>query len=181
MGWVSWCSCAIVLSVSYWYVWDRYGLSYQGIATALYILLFGYMAFLDLRHRYIPNRLSFPGIIISLVLGTFWPGSGLTWAVGGSAASFGVLALIWITPRRTIGAGDVKLGAGIGAMTGFPLIILGLMVAFFLVGAAAILLLLTRILSRDDNIPFGPFLVCGGLVSLLWGALIVDWLTMHLG
>ena len=180
-GWVSWCSCAIVLSVSYGLVWDRYGLSYQGIATALYILVFGSIAIVDLRSRQIPNLLSFPGVIVSLVLGTFWPGIGFTWAVTGAAVGFGILSIIWITPGMTIGAGDVKLGAGIGAMTGFPLIIFGLVVAISIAGTAAILLLLTRTLSRDDNIPFGPFLAFGGLVSLLWGSLVIDWFATRIG
>ena len=86
-----------------------------------------------------------------------------------------------MTPGKTIGAGDVKLGAGIGAMTGFPLIIFGLVVAISIAGSAAILLLLTRTLSRDDSIPFGPFLAFGGLVSLLWGSLMIDWFAAHIG
>tara|TARA_B000000460_G_scaffold69833_1_gene48109 strand:- start:1097 stop:1588 length:492 start_codon:yes stop_codon:yes gene_type:complete len=161
--------------------WQRYGLSYEGIATALYILVFGSIAIVDLRSRQIPNLLSFPGVIVSLVLGTFWPGIGFTWAVTGAAVGFGILSIIWIAPGMTIGAGDVKLGAGIGAMTGFPLIIFGLVVAISIAGTAAILLLLTRTLSRDDNIPFGPFLAFGGLVSLLWGSLMIDWFAAHIG
>ena len=179
--WVRWPSYAIVLSLSCGLAWQRYGLSYEGIATALYILVFGSIAIVDLRSRQIPNLLSFPGVIVSLVLGTFWPGIGFTWAVTGAAVGFGILSIIWIAPGRTIGAGDVKLGAGIGAMTGFPLIIFGLVVAISIAGTAAILLLLTRTLSRDDNIPFGPFLAFGGLVSLRWGSLMIDWFAAHIG
>ena len=178
---ICWPLYAIVLSLLCALAWQRYGLSYEGIATEIYIVVFGSIAVVDLRSRRIPNLLSFPGVLVSLMLGTFWPGIGFTWAVTGAAVGFGILSIIWMMPGNTIGAGDVKLGAGIGAIAGFPIVILGLVVAISIVGATAILLLLTRTLSRKDNIPFGPFLATGGLISLLWGGQMIDWLLAHIG
>ena len=162
-------------------IWERYGFSYQGAATAIYILVFGYIAILDLYTQSIPNYLSFPAIAIGLSLGAFWPGSDLVEAATGALTGFGVMLFIWVAPRMSIGAGDVKLAAGIGAINGFPLILFGLLTAFFCVGITAIIILSARVLRRSDNMAFAPFLVLGGLAALLWGDSISTWYLDRLG
>jgi len=41
-------------------------------------------------------------------------------------------------------------------------------------GVISLLLIVTRLRSRRDYIPYGPFLVIGGVFALLWGRPIVD-------
>ena len=179
--WIQGLSLGVLACAIYWLVWERYGFSYQGIAVALYVAAFGYIAVVDIYTRSIPNYLSVSALALGLLLGSCWPGTGLTWALAGASTGFGFLLLIWFLPRMDIGAGDVKLAAGIGATTGFPLVMFGLLVAFFSVGITAIAMLMTRSLTRSDNIPFGPFLALGGLVSLLWGEQVSTWYLGRLG
>ncbi|MNB77629.1 Type 4 prepilin-like proteins leader peptide-processing enzyme [compost metagenome] len=71
----------------------------------------------DLRWMRIPNWIS----VIALVTGLLSRiiadgGSGLLFALTGAAAGFAALLLLYVT--GAVGAGDVKLFAGIGAWTG---------------------------------------------------------------
>jgi leader peptidase (prepilin peptidase) / N-methyltransferase len=36
-------------------------------------------------------------------------------------------------------------------------------------------LILTRLRSRKDHVPFGPFLAAGTITAALWGQTILDW------
>jgi len=74
-----------------------------------------------------------------------------------------------------MGGGDVKLAAMIGAFVGWRYIIILLFLGFFLGALAGIILIFSKIKSRKDAVPFGPFIVLGFFISLLWGKQIISW------
>ena len=91
----------------------------------------------------------------------------------GAFASF--LFLFLITRGRGLGFGDVVYVFLMGFLLGFPKIVIGLYIAF-LSGAiiSFVLVLLGRKRFSGGTIPFGPFLVSGTIISLLWGDRIMD-------
>ncbi len=89
------------------------------------------------------------------------------------------MALIIITKGKGMGGGDVKLGAFIGLMLGFPQSLLAIILSFILGAVFSIFLLLTGKKHFGQLIPFGPFLVLGSLIALFWGNQILDW-YLHL-
>lgn len=88
-------------------------------------------------------------------------------------------ALIIITRGKGMGGGDVKLGAFIGLMLGFPQSLLAIILSFILGAVFSIFLLATGKKHFGQSIPFGPFLVLGSLIALFWGNQILDW-YLHL-
>jgi len=50
-----------------------------------------------------------------------------------------------------------------------------LVVGILLGGVISALLLITRRVTLHTAIPYGPFLICGGLVAMFWGQDIVRW------
>jgi leader peptidase (prepilin peptidase)/N-methyltransferase len=75
-----------------------------------------------------------------------------------------------------MGLGDVKMMLMVGAYLGAPLTMLTLFVAVLTGSLAGVGLMLGR--DRRDMqmlLPFGIFLGVGALVSLLFGAPIIDW------
>lgn len=69
----------------------------------------------DIRHRRLPNRLTVPGFaVIMLVAGGF---GHCRAALVGAAALAGVYLLVHLVAPATMGAGDVKLALGLGALT----------------------------------------------------------------
>ena len=75
-----------------------------------------------------------------------------------------------------MGYGDVKLAAFIGLMSGFPLVIVALLVGVVAGGLAAVFLLISGLVkSRKAAIPYGPFLAVGAMTALIWGDKIFHW------
>jgi leader peptidase (prepilin peptidase)/N-methyltransferase len=88
----------------------------------------------------------------------------------------GFFLLIFLSTKgRGMGFGDVVYAFLMGFILGFPLIIVGLYISF-VTGALVSLLLVSfrRKKFRGGTIPFGPFLVFGTVVSLLYGIQILD-------
>jgi leader peptidase (prepilin peptidase) / N-methyltransferase len=71
---------------------------------------------------------------------------------------------------RWVGSGDIALAAVIGMLIGTTQGVVWMLLFAYIIGATvAIVLLLTRCLSRKDTIPFGPFLVAAGYAVLFLG------------
>ncbi|CAN5867943.1 A24 family peptidase [soil metagenome] len=148
-------------------------------------LLFGWLllvvAVIDIHTRRIPNRLTYPltpALLVVLGVGAVLegtPGIALRALLGGLAAFALLLVLALINPRG-MGMGDVKLAAFIGiglGYLGWGHVWLGLFAGFLGGGVIAGLLVILRLRSRKDHIPFGPWLSLGALVALLAGQPII--------
>lgn len=85
------------------------------------------------------------------------------------------LTLIIITKGKGMGGGDVKLGAFLGLVLGFPNALVALMLAFLSGAIVSVVLILFGKKHFGETIPFGPFLVLGSLAALFWGSRIIDW------
>ena len=70
----------------------------------------------DIRDRRLPNCLTIPGAVVILVAAAA-AGRGMP-AVMGAAALFAVYLVVHLLAPAAMGAGDVKLAIGIGALTG---------------------------------------------------------------
>ena len=95
-------------------------------------------------------------------------GRSVVCAVGAFVA-FAVLHLI---SPRSMGFGDVRLsfllGLGLGYL-GWEYVVLGLFLGFLYGAVIGVLLIVVRLRTRNDHVPFGPFLAAGALTALLWG------------
>ncbi|QLL09482.1 prepilin peptidase [Mycobacterium vicinigordonae] len=70
----------------------------------------------DIRHRRLPNLLTLPGAFVLLV-GAGWAGRGVPALLGAATLTALYLAVHFLAPAA-MGAGDVKLAIGLGALTG---------------------------------------------------------------
>lgn len=135
--------------------------------TSAFIVLF----FTDLRYGILPDIVIFPAIVATLlflILNSQFMLLNSLFSAFGACLFFFFLFLL--TKGKGMGFGDVKLSFLLGLFLGFPLIIVGLYAAF-LTGAtiASILVLCRRKKLFGSTIPFGPFLIVGSGVGLLWG------------
>ena len=152
-------------------------LTWAAVETFLWLAVFVQIVLFDLKHRLILDWVTYPGIVLALALAAVTPGLSLVRALtGGVVIGLFFLAFHFVS-RRGIGLGDVKLGALIGAVTGLAFdspdhlqAIYAVTGGVFLGGAAALLLLITRLRSLKDPIPYGPFL-CAGAVLVLFQSL----------
>jgi len=148
---------------------------YWGFYSALLVV-----AGTDLSHKIIPNAITFPGIALGLIsAGTILP-LGFVNGMIGVLVGGGILWLLaWASPylfgKEGMGGGDIKLLAMIGAFLGWKPAVMTIMVGSFLGSLVGVTLIVSKVIRREDYIPFGPFLVCGALVSLFFGQSLLDW------
>jgi len=83
---------------------------------------------------------------------------------------------LWFFSRgRGFGFGDVKLAPSLGLLLGWPKTPVAVFLAFVLGALAALILLVLGRKKLGQTIPFGPFLVLGTLIALLWGSRLWSW------
>jgi leader peptidase (prepilin peptidase) / N-methyltransferase len=114
-------------------------------------------------------------VLAAVVLSAWSPHLTVTSSIIGAV---GVAAFFFVqnlVSRGSIGLGDAKLGALVGAVTGAGPTgtnlgaVYAVIAGVFIGGATALVLLLTRIRRLKDPIPYGPFLCAGAALILYLG------------
>ena len=78
-----------------------------------------------------------------------------------------------VIARGGLGWGLVKFGAFMGAATGFPLVIVALVLAFVFGFATGSFLLISGRKGRREFIQAGPILTASTMATLIWGPQIL--------
>ena len=150
-----------------------FGLGGRLLLGWAFIAIMIIIVFIDLDHQIIPDKIVLPAAAAGLAASIALRPSGW-WeylvAAAGAAGFLFVIALIW---AGGMGFGDVKMALLMGAVLGRSVIV-ALFLAFFLGGIVGVALIATKVKSRKDRIPFGPFLAAGSIIALLCGQAILD-------
>ena len=153
------------------------------VAGIVFMTILIPVTFIDLDHRIIPNRITYPGTLAGLALGIAlgpqprFVSHDLWWlevVISCLAAGAFLLAAALAKPGG-MGMGDVKLAALMGAFLGAP-VAAALMIGFILGLLPSLVLLVSHGLkARKMTIPFGPFLAGGAVIGWFYGAAVMDW------
>jgi prepilin peptidase CpaA len=137
-------------------------LSPQNVATGLlFVPLAISISYVDIRYRRIPNNLVVLTMMVGLIVNTIFGGiHGLLASLGGSALAFGLMFLLHAF--GTMGAGDVKLFAAIGAVFGSSLVFPTLVIVALTGGVLAICQMIYA--RRVTTTMFGVFQFFYGLL-----------------
>jgi leader peptidase (prepilin peptidase)/N-methyltransferase len=134
------------------------------------------LAFVDFRTRLLPTRLVAPsylvvGVLVLLSGVVTGDGAALVRALLGWLLAGLLFWLLWrFTPG--MGYGDVRLSGVLGMALGYlgwGELLTGIY-AGFLVGVVGWVPLRLLRITRDRKLPFGPFMLAGAVVGILWGA-----------
>ncbi|QQS19142.1 prepilin peptidase [Candidatus Saccharibacteria bacterium] len=157
-------------------IWFLYGL--------VYVVFFVALAVYDFKWFLLPDKLVFPliGVAASQVLVTsLWQQSlGVLWmSAVGAGLYFGLFwGLYQASDGKWIGGGDVKLALALGLIAGSPLKV---MLALFIASLIGTLVSIPQIAGGKhglkQHIPFGPYLLAGTFVVMVWGERLVNWYT----
>jgi leader peptidase (prepilin peptidase)/N-methyltransferase len=159
------------------FVWclHTFGLSLALVKAMMLTCFLLVITFIDYDHQLILDKvilwLSGTGVIIAL-----WMKSMSIWDILiASLLGGGLLLLIAVASCGGMGGGDIKFAAALGIWLGWKCLLLALFLSFVFGGVMGLLLLLFKIKSRKDFIPFGPFIALGAVISLLYGNEIINW------
>ena len=174
---------------------NYYGITYDLFFYLVFVCSLIIATFVDIKHRIIPDEVSIGGMIVGFLLSaikginlrpiTYNPqpmfnsflgiiiGGGIIYLVGF------VFDLVYFKMLKkppiqgetsSMGGGDVKLLAMIGAFLGWQRVIITFFLAPFfglIIGAINLLI------KKDHTIPYGPFLSLAAVLSIFWADKII--------
>ncbi|WP_105615104.1 prepilin peptidase [Vallitalea okinawensis] len=167
-----------------------YGLSIDFFAVATLCCILNVVFFIDLKHMIIPNKVVLFGLVIGLVIQGYHIITGNYGIYLGFSRFSGFIAIVLVLSlliliyilsliiykgRAGIGMGDIKLYIPLGLFLGWPLTLISLWFAVVIGGVVGVVLLSFVKIDRKSMIPFGPFIVIGVLIALIFGEQIVNY------
>lgn len=157
--------------ITQWFWPNPYEVIIYTFYTALLILIFIY----DLKYYLIPDAFTLPGIVLAIIGALILGISPLNIIIGMTIGG-GVFLLQYVLSKgRWIGGGDIRLGFLLGAMLGWPNILVALFVAYLVGAVVAVGLMFRGKKTMKDMLPFGTFLSAAAIFSFLWGDGIIQW------
>jgi len=171
------------------------------VVWILIFLLFIVLSAIDFRHFIIPDSVNFALAVLGLAviaindyfnrftffggsfIGNFSPIFGMRdgvsiwvnyiFAAAAMMIFFGLI--IFATRGRGMGWGDFKLIGAMGLIYGWPDVMIAALLAFVVGALMGLASVFSRYRKIKDAIPFGPFLVFGGLAVFFFGRQMLEW------
>ena len=160
-----------------------YGISFEFIffLSLIYILIPCF--FIDLDHMIIPNGLVITGSVLFIIGFTYKLlviKEGLIDHLIGGLAGGGIMLLIYflgllIYKKEALGFGDVKLFFVIGLFLGLKLTAIAFLYSIFSGALIGIIIMVKTKKKGKTEMPFGPFIVLGSILSLFIGNMMYNW------
>lgn len=124
---------------------------------------------IDIEHQLIFDEFVWIGILLSLL--NLILNNGDIW--GGLTAGFGaalfLLIIHLVTLGKGMGLGDVKLAIFLGITTGINLVFWWMFASFVIGAVIGVILIVLKMAKFKQKIAFGPFLIIGFFVVMLYG------------
>jgi len=151
-------------------------ISYLGLFSTLIVIFFA-----DVKYQIIPDSMQISFFVFTFLLhiinlGFDWKLIIGNWnfLLAGILVMLPILILYWLTKGRGMGFGDVKLAFVIGFFLGFKAGFLALYCGFILGAIIGLILIIFKQKKLKSKIAFGPFLVLGMIIVLVWQRPIYD-------
>jgi len=154
------------------------------------------LSIIDGEHFILPAPITYPLIVVGLIFAFLLPEHicyfqwnktceitrlwGLTYSAIGIVVGGGSIWLIGLFGKKVfkkeaMGFGDVVLMAGVGAWQGWKMVLLAIFLGALVASICYLPLIIVRKAKLDSELPFGPYLAAGSMISLLFGWGILSW------
>ena len=150
------------------------GSGWLGLASLVFTYLLIVMTLIDYDTKELPDDCTYPLLWLGLLLnlnGTIVPLHDAV--IGAMAGYLSLWAVYWVfklaTGKEGMGYGDFKLLAALGAWMGWQMLPSIIILSSFVGAIVGLSLILFKGRSRDETIPFGPYLAGAGMIALLYG------------
>lgn len=134
------------------------------VACACMLAWFAALTTYDVRQRRLPNALTLPGAAVVLAVAAV-AGRGVPAFIGGLALALLYLGVHLVAPAG-MGAGDVKLAIGVGALTGYFGVDAWVLAALGAPVLTALWAVAVAFRGRESTVPHGPSMCAAATVAV---------------
>lgn len=170
----------------FWLLYKSFGLSWLTLIYIIFVCGLIVATFVDFNFRIIPDEINIGGIILALILSLAYPYLhnapdhllGLFRSFLGIIIGGGIIYLTgvfgdFVFKKETMGGGDVKLLAMIGAFLGWKVAILTFFIAPMI---GAVVGIIIKLKTKSSLIAYGPYLSIASIIALFWNKQIINWI-----
>jgi leader peptidase (prepilin peptidase)/N-methyltransferase len=152
------------------------------LVLGLYVAALIVLLATDLDQKLLPDLITFPLMAYALVvlllgLNPVLEGKAQALIADGDLsavlAAIAAPALLAVTDRifrGALGMGDLKLAVSLGLMFGITQLFIGFLVGTIAFAAIVLVLVVSRRVSMQTAVPFGPALIAAGVAAAVWPA-----------
>lgn len=160
----------------------RFGATWELPAYLVLVSALLALSLIDFDTFLLPNKIVYPlsvALVVLFALAAVLDSStdDFVRAILGGLAAFGFFLVVHLIAPRGMGFGDVKLSFSLGVALGWlswGSVFVGLFLGFLLGAVIGVLLIATKVRTRRDHVPFGPFLAAGTVLGILFGQALLD-------
>ena len=144
------------------------------VAAALFTSALIALGFIDFKHKILPDKITYPGIVLALAYAFFRTDLTFLQSLLGGAVGAGFLLVVYgayylVRKKEGLGLGDVTMMLMVGAFLGWMNALLTLILSSFVGAAAGILIIVLKKKDLQYMLPYGSFLAPAAFVALVWG------------
>lgn len=164
----------------YLFAYVRFGLTLDFALTCIFLSFLVVIGFIDYDEQVIFDAhvlaLGGIGLFLFFVEPQITPWFDSVWLdrLAGAVLGGGLILLI-VLLTGGMGLGDATFMTALGWWLGLTGTLLNLLVSFVLGGFIGLVLILTKIKSRKDAVPFGPFLAIAAAIIWFYGQSLTEW------
>lgn len=153
-------------------VFHRFGLTFYSLGWYIAVPALIAIAFIDAEHRIIPDSFNIVLAIAGSIMAISGEGASLlSRVIGIFSVSVPFIAAAMISRGSAMGGGDIKLVAASGFCLGWKMNLVALFIGSLLGSVYAVILMIKGRANRKSQVPFGPWLSAGIVISGLIGQL----------
>jgi leader peptidase (prepilin peptidase)/N-methyltransferase len=168
----------LITGIIFVLIFKNYGISLKGLSFLIFSCSLIVIFFIDLSFQIIPDIITYPGILVGLILSPWTV--GLKNSFSGFIIGISIFFLIAFIWKGGMGGGDIKMAGMMGSFLGIKSLIFALFLSFLFGSIIGIILAIFKFKTLKVYIPFGPFLVVGSFSLIFYGEKVLEFWNWYL-
>ena len=161
----------VIFSLIYYYFGFTITALFYCLISAVLIAIFVF----DLKYFLISEQMLLVGGALVLSLHLYNGADLMPYIRGAIGLALPFFLISFFSKEKYMGYGDSELSLLLGFMVGYPMVYVNFFAAIFTGAIISIILMLFRGQNLKSEIPFGPFLILGTIITLLYGEALLNW------
>lgn len=161
----------IIFSLIYYYFGFTINTLLYCLISAVLVAVFVF----DLKYFLISEQMLLAGGFFVLLLHLYNGVDLIQYIRGGIGLALPFFLISFFSGEKYMGYGDSELSLLLGFLVGYPMVYVNFFAAIFTGAIISIILMLFKDKNLKSEVPFGPFLILGTIITLLYGEILLNW------